>query len=1224
MGLSDQTGNEIDEFINDTLRNNLLGLPLDLATLNMTRARSEGIPTLNNVRKQINAATNDGQLVPYTNWIDFGEQIKHPESLINFVAAYGRHPTILHTVGPDGVIGTADDGAPTLASRRAAATLIVDPPMGTDPATIPSDAGDFMFSTGPWADVNGTSITGLDDVDLWVGGLAENTNLFGGLLGSTFNYVFEKQLTDLQNGDRLYYLARTPGMNLRAQLEGNSFAEMIMRNSTAHSLKADAFGTADCKFELANLNGTPAGYAATGATVIDDPASECDETALLLRMPDGTIRYRATNSVDPPGINGQSVYNGVPGTDRIWGGNDNDTMMGNDAADNIQGAGGDDVAIGGLGNDIIIDSGGADVPKGGPGNDALDGGIGDDVVMGGDGSDFMNGGANDNETFSGNGNDFVIAGQGADAVFGDSGDDWIEGGSGQDLLQGESGAPFFDDPNAPGHDVLIGQVGENDYDTEGGDDIMLSYPAVERNAAAAGWDWVSGQYDGTPMDSDLNLSLINLVLPIVVNRDRYQEVEAVAGSPFDDIIRGDDVVPTDVGGAGFTGCDALDQAGVDRISGLADILPELVTPMPQCPQFVGPTFGAGNILLGGAGSDLLEGRGADDIIDGDRFLTVRISVRTDVTDPATEIGTTGLMESQATSGSFGTGTAGMTLQQAVFAGLVDPGKLAIVREVKTAPPVAGDADTALFSGPAADYDITPQPDGSVTVDHARGAATDGIDTLRNVERVQFADQSVTVSTLFNSAATGTVAIDSTTPTEGSMLTADASTIVDADGFDPALVVLTWQAQTDPTTWVSVANGPTFTPTNAEVGAALRVVANFTDNKGLPEQVTGPATAPVLNVNDPPVGVPTISGTAQATIALTATTTGISDADGLSGAFDFQWRLNGAPIAGATGATFTPTPAMVGGTVRVVVSYTDLHGTDETVTSAATSAVLPPPAPIATLSATSLAFGTLSTVSGFSTQTITVTNDGDANLNIGAVTKSGTSAAAFAVGPGCTNTVVGPSATCTISVVFNPASGGAGAKSAQIRIASNAGPNKFVTLSATSVINQAPTGTPALSSTTPENGVALTATTGTIADGDGLVGAAFGFRWQQNNVGGGGAFTDIVGATGSSFTPTPAQLGRRLRVVVTFVDNHGTHQTVNGAATAIVSDVFVGTEGADTWTGTAGSDRASGNGGNDSLTAAGGADRLSGGPGDDTIAGGAGNDIDRGRRRRRLRRRHGRC
>ncbi len=53
MGLSDQVGQELDEFVVNTLRNNLLGLPLDLAAINMTRARSEGIPSLNNVRRQI-------------------------------------------------------------------------------------------------------------------------------------------------------------------------------------------------------------------------------------------------------------------------------------------------------------------------------------------------------------------------------------------------------------------------------------------------------------------------------------------------------------------------------------------------------------------------------------------------------------------------------------------------------------------------------------------------------------------------------------------------------------------------------------------------------------------------------------------------------------------------------------------------------------------------------------------------------------------------------------------------------------------------------------------------------------------------------------------------------------------------------------------------------------------------------------------------------------------
>ena len=44
MGSSDQAGNEIDEFVTETLRNNLLGLPTDLAAINIARARESGIP----------------------------------------------------------------------------------------------------------------------------------------------------------------------------------------------------------------------------------------------------------------------------------------------------------------------------------------------------------------------------------------------------------------------------------------------------------------------------------------------------------------------------------------------------------------------------------------------------------------------------------------------------------------------------------------------------------------------------------------------------------------------------------------------------------------------------------------------------------------------------------------------------------------------------------------------------------------------------------------------------------------------------------------------------------------------------------------------------------------------------------------------------------------------------------------------------------------------------
>ncbi len=76
--------------------------------------------------------------------------------------------------------------------------------------------------------------------------------LFGGLLGSTFNYVFETQMENLQDGDRFYYLTRTAGLNLLTQLEGNSFAELIMRNTDAEGLPADSSRGPTIVFDVAN------------------------------------------------------------------------------------------------------------------------------------------------------------------------------------------------------------------------------------------------------------------------------------------------------------------------------------------------------------------------------------------------------------------------------------------------------------------------------------------------------------------------------------------------------------------------------------------------------------------------------------------------------------------------------------------------------------------------------------------------------------------------------------------------------------------------------------------------------------------------------------------------------------------------------------------------------------------------------------------------------------
>ena len=70
-GTTRQLGNEIDEFVTEALRNNLLGLPLDLPAINIARGRDTGVPSLNVARAEFYAMTGDSQLKPYISWVDF-------------------------------------------------------------------------------------------------------------------------------------------------------------------------------------------------------------------------------------------------------------------------------------------------------------------------------------------------------------------------------------------------------------------------------------------------------------------------------------------------------------------------------------------------------------------------------------------------------------------------------------------------------------------------------------------------------------------------------------------------------------------------------------------------------------------------------------------------------------------------------------------------------------------------------------------------------------------------------------------------------------------------------------------------------------------------------------------------------------------------------------------------------------------------------------------------
>ena len=97
------------------------------------------------------------------------------------------------------------------------------------------------------------------------------------------------------------------------------------------------------------------------------------------------------------------------------------------------------------------------------------------------------------------------------------------------------------------------------------------------------------------------------------------------------------------------------------------------------------------------------------------------------------------------------------------------------------------------------------------------------------------------------------------------------------------------------------------------------------------------------VNTPATGAPAISGTEQVGETLTVSTSGIADADGLSGAtFSYQWVSNDGTtdtdIQGATDSTYTLLDADEGKTIKVRVAFTDDAGHEETLTSAATGAV----------------------------------------------------------------------------------------------------------------------------------------------------------------------------------------------------------------------------------------------------------------------------------------------
>ncbi|MBA3731787.1 MAG: heme peroxidase, partial [Gammaproteobacteria bacterium] len=547
-----------------------------------------------------------------------------------------------------------------------------------------------------------------------------------------------------------------------------------------------------------------------------DPAGDVIRSGTA---PDLNLRYTGAEHV---------VLGGTDGNNTLTASEGDDTVSGDGGNDRIEGGAGNDILIGGLGGDIITDIFGDDNIQGEGGNDVISVGAGIDLILAGADDDFVVAGRDPKETFGGGGNDFIIAGDDSDIVFGGEGDDWIEGGNGADLLQADNDAPF-QDSLIVGNDVIIGDGGNDDYDSETGDDIMVAGPGIERNEGMLGFDWVT--HKGDPQAADADMFFTGLLPPDVdAIRDRFDLVEGLSGWNFSDILRGDDENNVVNGVVG----NELTAANIPLIDGLQDVLGAGVT-----------GYDSGNIILSGDGGDLIEGRGGDDIIDGDKWLNVR--------QEATDI-----------NGAVISADSMTGLQARAFAGQINPGSISIVREILTADGT-GDTDTAAFSGVRANYTIAAGATaGTFIVTDNVGA--DGTDTIRNIERVQFSDEAVVLDSNGNNAPVGQPTVSDTTPAENQLLTASAAGVTDADnpgGVIPAgAISFAWQVEQTPGsgtfTDIVGATDASFQPGDGQVGLALRVRMNYTDANGVVETAFSTPTAAVANLNDAPTGVPTIS------------------------------------------------------------------------------------------------------------------------------------------------------------------------------------------------------------------------------------------------------------------------------------------------------------------------------------------------------------------------------
>jgi len=406
--------------------------------------------------------------------------------------------------------------------------------------------------------------------------------------------------------------------------------------------------------------------------------------------------------------------------------------------------------------------------------------------------------------------------------------------------------------------------------------------------------------------------------------------------------------------------------------------------------------------------------------------------------------------------------ATMNLQQAVFAGLVNPGNLSLVRDI-VKHPNAGDIDTAVYAGPRDAYNIVKNGDGSITVTDTTGV--EGADILWNVEQARFSDQTVgllaaatPVITSSPLAATGlTFAARPVLTTSGTQ-----SVTVTNTGSTPATITLGISAEfavaTDTCVGSPLAPGAnctvnvTFTP--AAVGSRTgTLTVTPLGGSALAVQLTGTGTlsAPAVSLSAPlsfgsqNVGVAstaqtvtvTNSGNAALLISVGGATIGGTNAGDFSKSADGCSNTTVAAGASCT-VSIRFTPGAAGARSASLSIASNAAGSPHSVALSGTG-VVPVAATTITTSATAFRVGGPRRVVGSTSTAVLTIKNGRVNaLHISPIQVgpganpqfTGANANQFFVQSTTCNATIAARGSCTITFAFVPTSAGDKAASFQ--------------------------------------------------------------------------------------------------------------------------------------------------------------------------------------------------